>query len=309
MNDKRVSRRNVLQTAAVAGLAPLFAAAPAEANMARPGGERGYARGPHGQVHYHDNQGASAMPLLLLHQAPMSHRQFDAVYEPLKTRGIRAIGIDMPGFGMSDPTPFVPKVADWASSVAAVLDHLRIRQADVLGHHTGALLATEVALQFPQRVRRVILNGPFPITESERAMFLADLQKTEIDFEYRADGTHLSESFVKRAKFYGPSADPRHITRIQVEKFMGFGPFWYGQRRIPIRSRQHADVAKTPDADPHQHRGHGLPDGTACTTAATGYGLCRTTGWQRRHRRSGYGSLERCRQGFCGVTLRQRARP
>jgi hypothetical protein len=77
-------------------------------------------------------------------------------------------------------------------------------------------------------VRRVILNGPFPITESERAMFLADLQKTEIDFEYRADGTHLSESFVKRAKFYGPSADPRHITRIQVEKFMGFGPFWYG---------------------------------------------------------------------------------
>ncbi len=228
MSDKRVSRRNVLQTAAVAGLAPLLAAAPAEANIGRPGGERGYARGPHGQVHYHDNQGASAMPLLLLHQAPMSHRQFDAVYGPLKARGIRAIGIDMPGFGMSDPTPFVPKVADWASSVAAVLDHLRIRQADVLGHHTGALLATEVALQFPQRVRRVILNGPFPITESERAMFLADLQKTEIDFEYRADGTHLSESFVKRAKFYGPGADPRHITRIQVEKFMGFGPFWYG---------------------------------------------------------------------------------
>ena len=114
MNDKRVSRRNVLQTAAVAGLAPLFAAAPAEANMARLGGERGYARGPHGQVHYHDNQGASAMPLLLLHQAPMSHRQFDAVYEPLKTRGIRAIGIDMPGFGMSDPTPFVPKATPHA---------------------------------------------------------------------------------------------------------------------------------------------------------------------------------------------------
>lgn len=228
MSDKRVSRRNVLQTAAVAGLAPLLTVGSAEANVAGPGGARGYARGPHGQVHYHDNQGASAMPLLLLHQAPMSHRQFDAVYGPLKTRGIRAIGIDMPGFGMSDPTPFVPKVADWASSVAAVLDHLRIRQADVLGHHTGALLATEVALQFPQRVRRVILNGPFPITESERAMFLADLQKTEIDFEYRADGTHLSESFVKRSKFYGPDADPRHITRIQVEKFMGYGPFWYG---------------------------------------------------------------------------------
>ena len=174
MNDKRVSRRNVLQTAAVAGLAPLFAAAPAEANMARPGGERGYARGPHGQVHYHDNQGASAMPLLLLHQAPMSHRQFDAVYEPLKTRGIRAIGIDMPGFGMSDPTSFVPKVADWASSVAAVLDHLRIRQADVLGHHTGALLAT-----FKQHLGRMPpINDRSMIYAHLVAHFMSDDFKT-----------------------------------------------------------------------------------------------------------------------------------
>jgi pimeloyl-ACP methyl ester carboxylesterase len=27
---------------------------------------------------------------------------------------------------------------------------------------------------------------------------------------------------------YGPGADPRLTTRVTVEKFQGFGPFWYG---------------------------------------------------------------------------------
>jgi pimeloyl-ACP methyl ester carboxylesterase len=166
--------------------------------------------------------------MVLLHQAPMSYRQFSAVYGLLSARGVRAIGIDTPGFGMSDPTPFVPQVSDWASSIIAVLDHLKIPRADMVGHHTGSLIATEVSLQFPKRVRKVVLNGPFPINESERKLFLDDLQKSEVDFEYRADGSHLAESFVKRSKFFGPGADPRHITRMQVEKFQGFGPFWYG---------------------------------------------------------------------------------
>lgn len=221
------ARRSFLKLlSAGAGLAAY--AVPALANIPAARGERGYARGPYGLVHYLDTQVGKGVPLVLLHQAPMSLRQFDSVYGLLRARGIRAIGVDTPGFGMSDPTPFVPQVADWASSIIAVLDHLKVKQADVAGHHTGSLIATEVSLQFPKRVRRVILNGPFPITDGERKLFLDDLQKNEVDFEYRADGSHLAESFVKRSRFFGPGADPRHITRMQVEKFQGFGPFWYG---------------------------------------------------------------------------------
>lgn len=222
------SRRSLLKyLGAGAGLAALGSAS-SFANVPAAVGERGYAKGPYGLVHYHDTQEGAGVPMVLLHQAPMSHRQFNSVYGLLRARGIRAIGIDTPGFGMSDPTPFVPQVSDWASSVIAVLDHLKIPRADMVGHHTGSLIATEVSLQFPKRVRKVVLNGPFPINDSERKLFLDDLQKSEVDFEYRADGSHLAESFVKRSKFFGPGADPRHITRMQVEKFQGFGPFWYG---------------------------------------------------------------------------------
>jgi pimeloyl-ACP methyl ester carboxylesterase len=203
----------------------------------RPAGTRwrGYARGPYGLVHYQDTGPVRTprglepvLPLIMMHQAPQTSRQFDSVYGLLAERGIRAIGVDTPGFGMSDPTPFVPKVEDWASSVVAVLDHLRIRRANALGHHTGALIATELAIQHPQRVERLILNGPFPINEEERRKFLEGLQKSEIDFEYREDGQHLASSFMGRWRMYGPGADPRLTTRVMVEKFQGYGPFWYG---------------------------------------------------------------------------------
>jgi len=128
---------------------------------------RGYADGPFGQVHYQDT-GGDGIPLILCHQAPMTSRQFDSVYPIFSKRGTRAIGIDYPGFGMSDVSPDVPTIADYASCVIAVMDHLSIPLADVCGHHTGALVATEMAILHPKRTRNVIINGPSPLSAEER---------------------------------------------------------------------------------------------------------------------------------------------
>jgi len=187
---------------------------------------RGYAEGPYGQVHFRDT--GHGLPLVLCHQAPQTSRQFTNIYEPLHRRGIRAIGVDTPGFGESDSTPFVPTVEDWAAAVPAVLDHLGITQADVLGHHTGGMVATEVALQFPARVRKLIINGPLPMGEERRLKFLEGNEEKEINFVYEADGSHLQASFAGRNRMYGEGADPRTITRYTVEKFQGYAPFWTG---------------------------------------------------------------------------------
>lgn len=223
-----VTRRAVLGTALTAGvLGGGIAGRSVEANMPVRTRIRGYADGPFGLVHYYDN-GAAGPPLLMFHQAPQSARQFDSVYAPLAARGIRAIGVDLPGFGMSDATSFVPAIEDWARIAPPLLDALGIERADVLGHHTGALLATEIALQIPDRVRNVVIHGPFPITEVERVAYLKKLELTEVNYEYKTDGSHLSDAFRLRFDLYGPGADPKLTTRVVVERFQGFGPFWYG---------------------------------------------------------------------------------
>ncbi|MBL8645474.1 MAG: alpha/beta hydrolase [Rhodospirillaceae bacterium] len=191
---------------------------------------RGYANGPYGQIHYQDGAN-KGLPLVLIHQAPMSSRQFESVFKPFMDRGIRPIAVDCPGFGMSDVTTFVPKVEDWAKVVPPVLDHLSLKSADVLGHHTGALVATEVEQQFRARVRKLVLAGPFPMTETERQNFLNGVQRTEIDLVHKPDGSHLTAAFMTRYRMYanaGTAPDAKLITRYTAERFGGLGPFWYG---------------------------------------------------------------------------------
>jgi len=187
---------------------------------------RGYADGPFGQIHF--QQHGDGVPIVLLHQVPMTSGQFDLVYEPLVQRGLRPIGIDMAGFGLSDPTMFVPRVEDYALGVVPVLDALGINRATMLGHHTGALVATEVALQCPDRVDRLVLNGPLPLTDDERADYLATGHQWELGFGPRASGTHLTELFVMREGFAEGTVPAERISDYVVQAFLGRGQFWYG---------------------------------------------------------------------------------
>ena len=152
--------------------------------------EKGYATGRWGQIHY--AQCGSGIPLLLSHQSPTDSVQFARVMAPLAREGLRPIAIDLPGFGGSDLPDAPPGIADYAHIVPAVLDHLGLKTASVLGHHTGAVVVTEAALQFPGRVDKVILNGPLPMSDEERGQWRALLAR-EKEWNLRWDGSHIQE--------------------------------------------------------------------------------------------------------------------
>jgi pimeloyl-ACP methyl ester carboxylesterase len=121
---------------------------------------RGYTRCRFGQLH-HRTAGAGGIPLVLLHQTPSSSADFIPLMHELASDR-RVIAFDTPGFGMSDPPPAPLSLPDYAAAFADALDDLALAQVDVLGYHTGAYLAVELALARPDRVRRLILSGiPF----------------------------------------------------------------------------------------------------------------------------------------------------
>jgi len=226
-----LSRRSVLAGAAGAGILSVTSAK-AGHPMTQDGITitRGYAEGPFGQTHYQDvvPSDPKGLPLVMIHQAPMSLRQFDNVIVPLAKRGVRSISMDIPGFGQSSPPDFVPSCDDYATVLPGLLTHLGLEKVDLLGHHTGAMIATSAGLQFPDLIENLVINGPFPMSDEERAGFLQYVERAEKGFVHEHDGSHMQKSFMDRYTFYGDGVDPALITRYTAEKFIGLGPFWYG---------------------------------------------------------------------------------
>jgi pimeloyl-ACP methyl ester carboxylesterase len=160
-------------------------------------GGKAYAPTPMGQVHFRDLGPRDArVPLLLLHMTPLSMVQYGEAQNALAARGLRSIAVDTPGYGLSDPPPeAAPPIAAFADNLIAVLDHLRIDRALVVGHHTGACIASSFAVRHPERVAAVALHGVPMFNQEEIAL---RINRKLGDRTPKDDGSHLSQYFVPR---------------------------------------------------------------------------------------------------------------
>ncbi len=175
---------------------------------------RGYFHAPTGQVHFRRAGPPGGVPLLLLHQSPLSSTQFDAVLPGLKARGYDAVALDMPGFGMSDSASDGAKLADFASIIPAALDSFGWSASHLAGHHTGAVIAAQYAADEADRVLRLVLNG-FPLlTQAERDHFATFYFGPK---EPHPDGSHLLTAWQNRLRSTPGWTDLALMHRYTVE--------------------------------------------------------------------------------------------
>src|SRR5262244_4680157 len=82
-------------------------------------------------------------------------------FATLTKAGRRAIALDNRGHGAStklyDPADYHSAIM--AEDVRALLDHLGVARADVMGYSMGARISAFLALNHPQRVRSVVFGG------------------------------------------------------------------------------------------------------------------------------------------------------
>ncbi|MEM9005921.1 MAG: alpha/beta fold hydrolase [Cyanobacteria bacterium P01_F01_bin.86] len=156
-----------------------------------------------GQVLY--RIGGDGEPLLLLHMNPRSGDEFRELM-PLLVQERRVMAMDLMGFGDSDKPPRMYHIADYARHVIALLDELGMAKISILGNHTGAFVAAEVAAAYPDRVEKIILGNVPGFGEAGKAR-LDEL--FEIGFPIQADGSHLMKRWQARSRYVG-SADLNH---------------------------------------------------------------------------------------------------
>lgn len=167
-----------------------------------------------GQVHCVTAGQGDATPLLLLHQTPRSTDEFAEVL-PILARERRVIAMDTPGYGCSDRLPGAqPSVEDYARAAFEVLDALGHRRAIVVGHHTGEIIACEMAAAAPDRIDGVVCSGPIDLDEKGRA-FLKPFFK---QWTIAPDGSHLTDKFQKFIPWLPPDSLPL-VQRLVVDLF------------------------------------------------------------------------------------------
>lgn len=163
---------------------------------------RGYADTDLGQLHY--AEAGSGAVVLLLHQTPRSSDEYRELL-PLLARTHRAIAMDMYGFGLSAKPVGPQTIEQYASGALALVDALGIDEFSVMGHHTGSIVAVEVAAGAAGRVSSAILSSPSYTDETFR---LREASGPGVDDASPAsDGTHLTTLWDQRSPFYPGDAD------------------------------------------------------------------------------------------------------
>jgi 3-oxoadipate enol-lactonase len=94
--------------------------------------------------------------LLLIHGLGSSGADWALQVRALEGR-FRVIVPDLPGCGHSRPLRGDCSIPNFAASLWALLDHLEIKQCNILGFSLGGAVALEMALQRPESVPRLAL--------------------------------------------------------------------------------------------------------------------------------------------------------
>lgn len=201
---------------------------------------RSYFECRYGQLHVHHaippgggfDEGTT---LLCFHQSPMSARVFRR-FLPIAGMDRAVYAPDTPGFGDSDAPPAQPTIADYAAAMLDFLDSMRFRKVDLLGYHTGAAIAAEIAIARPQLVRRVVLVGVPVLDDAERAAFEAQPWPVAI----AEDGSHLAREWQRSQQWRGPGVTLEMLADAFADKLRNGAAAWWGAgavMRHPLRER------------------------------------------------------------------------
>ncbi len=116
------------------------------------------------QLAYFDEGDPSGAPILLIHgfaSTAVVNWVHPGWLKTLGDAGFRVIAIDNRGHGNSDrphdPEAYYPPLM--AADAAALLSHLGIDRAHVMGYSMGARVSAFLALEHPERVRSLIFGG------------------------------------------------------------------------------------------------------------------------------------------------------
>lgn len=108
-----------------------------------------------GLAYYYEVHGEGE-PLLLLHGG-LGHTGMFAPILPALSKGRTVIGVDLQGHGRTALGARPIDIADMGRDMGQLVEKLGYDRVDVIGYSMGGGVAAQMAVQYPERVRRLVL--------------------------------------------------------------------------------------------------------------------------------------------------------
>jgi pimeloyl-ACP methyl ester carboxylesterase len=181
---------------------------------------KGYIDTEFGQVHYYA-AGESGPLLFLFHETALAASEFSRTL-PILGEKCRAVALDTPGYGMSDPPSAPLDMQAFATRFCRAIEAFGDGPCILAGAHTGSSFALELATQqLAERVTHVVLSGLALLTANEIEGFRKIIGAPELDHE----GRFLIEEWEKRRQRWGEATPLDDILWGTAEQLMVYQRF------------------------------------------------------------------------------------
>jgi 3-oxoadipate enol-lactonase/4-carboxymuconolactone decarboxylase len=157
-------------------------------------------------LHYRSDGDPQGTPLVLIHSLGTDLRLWDDLI-PWLDPTLRLVRFDLRGHGLSADPAGELTLADFSTDIPALLDHLEIDKAVILGISIGGLISLDFALRNQARVSSLIL------ADTSARIGTPELWQTRME-ALRAHGmAHLADSIL--ARWFAPDFAARCPTQFQ----------------------------------------------------------------------------------------------
>jgi len=122
-------------------------------------------------------RGGSGEPLLLIQGMSGTHVSWGEPFKGALEEGFDVVAFDNRGVGLSAPVDGPFTIAEMAADTAGLMRELGLESAHVVGISMGGMIAQEVALAYPQRLRSLTLGCTYCGGPGSQLMPEESLQK------------------------------------------------------------------------------------------------------------------------------------
>jgi pimeloyl-ACP methyl ester carboxylesterase len=123
------------------------------------------------EMYYEVHGRRGGVPLVLLHGGGSTIEVTFGKVLPLLARSRTVIAVEEQGHGRTTDRDAPVAFESSADDVAALLQHLEVEQADILGFSNGASVGLQVAIRHPERVRKLVFASAFTTREGAQPQF------------------------------------------------------------------------------------------------------------------------------------------